>query len=85
MELSNPEPPRAARWVILVSHEHGELYEHLCRAFSADAKVQVVLDRRADESRNPGWVKEQLRKDGVVLIRVQDNLARPSSEHPEHA
>jgi hypothetical protein len=59
-----------ARWVILVAREHADLFEHLCRAFAGDAKVQVMLDRREDESRNPQWVNDQLRKEGVVLIRV---------------
>jgi hypothetical protein len=83
MEVSDSEPPRGAHWVILVAREHAELYEHLCRAFFGDAKVQVALDRRGDESRNPGWVKEQLRKDGVVIIRVPEDPSGSGSEHPD--
>jgi len=78
MEPSDAEPAPAARWVILVGHEHAEMHEHLCRAFLGDAKVHVILERRADDSRNPSWVKERLRKDGGVIIRVPDDLARPS-------
>lgn len=75
MESPDAQPPQAARWVILVGREHAELYEHLCRAFCGDTKVRVVLDRRTDELRNPAWVTEQLRKDGVVIIRVPQDLA----------
>ena len=73
MEASNAEPPRAVRWVILVSRAHPDVYEHLCRAFAGDGKVQVVLERRTDDSRNPQWVSDRLRRDGVVVIRVPPN------------
>ena len=83
MERSDSQPAQLARWVVLVAQGHAELFEHLRRAFSGDAKVQVVLDRRANGSRTPEWVKQQLRKDGVVLIRVEQNVSPPPTEHPD--
>jgi hypothetical protein len=73
----------AARWVILVAREHADLYQHLRRAFQSDAKVQVLLDRREDESRNPPWVNAQLRKEGVVLIRVALDALEPTTPRRE--
>lgn len=84
MAPADERPPvGAARWVILVAREHAELYEHLRRAFANDAKVQVLLDRREDESRNPPWVNAQLRKEGVVLIRVALDVLEPTTRRRE--
>lgn len=83
MEPSYTPAPPGARWVILVSQEHAELYDHLRRAFGRDDKVQVVLDRREDHSRNPRWVTEQLLRDGVVLIRVPPKPAGSAAGNPE--
>lgn len=83
MEPSDPAAPPAPRWVILVSQQHAELYDHLRQAFARDDKVQVVLDRREDHSRNPRWVNEQLRRDGVVLIRVPPTPAHSAEENEE--
>ena len=61
---------KVARWVILVAREETELYEHLRAAFRGDPKVRVVLDRRADDSRNSPRVNERLRNARVVVIPV---------------
>ena len=80
MERSDSGPAEAARWVLLVAAEHAELFEHLRRAFSGDAKVEVVLDRRADPARTPEWVRRQLQKDGVVLLKVEpQSIAGPTT------
>ena len=86
MDTSEAKPPPGrSRWVILVGREHTDLYEHLRHAFASDAKVQVLLDRRGDESRNPPWVNDQLRKEGVVLIRVALDVAEPTAPNPDPA
>lgn len=57
------------RWVIVVAKGQQELYLHLCRAFAGDSQVQVVLDRRANDRRNPSQVNERLRTYGAALVR----------------
>jgi hypothetical protein len=32
--------------------------------------VQVTLDRRDNDSRNPPWINERLRTQGAVVIRI---------------
>ncbi len=63
-------PRRDYQWVILVARDQAELYTHLRDALRSDPKVQVMLDRRENDSRNPGWVNERLRTHGAVVIRV---------------
>jgi hypothetical protein len=68
----------ARRWVVLVARDESDLYEHLRRAFASDRKVQVVIDRRRDRSRNPTWVNDQLDVEGAVVIRIvepEDGIA----------
>src|SRR5262245_17938439 len=75
-----PEPARprahvpvrgsdAAPWLILVAKDQPDLYGHLVRAFSRDDKVQILLDRRRDYSRNPPGMEERLRIHGAAVIR----------------
>jgi hypothetical protein len=64
-----PRPERARRWIILVARDQPDLYAHLKSAFTGDHKVEVVLDRRENDSRNPAWVNERLRSQGAVIIR----------------
>jgi hypothetical protein len=39
------------------------------QAFSRDSKVQVILDRRKDDSRNSPQITHRLRTHGAVIIR----------------
>ena len=59
----------AAQWLILVARDQADLYGHLVRAFSRDDKVQILLDRRRDYSRNPPGMEERLRIHGAAVIR----------------
>ena len=43
----------SAQWLILVAKDQADLYGHLVSAFSRDDKVQILLDRRRDYSRDP--------------------------------
>ena len=65
-------PRREYQWVILVARDQSDLYTHLRAAFGGDPKVQVILDRRDNDSRNPPWVNERLRTHGAVVIRIPD-------------
>lgn len=72
-----PEPDKqrgndgqaAKRWLLVVARGQTDLYAHLVQAFSRDGKVQVILDRRKDESRNSPQVTHRLRTHGAVIIR----------------
>jgi hypothetical protein len=57
------------RWLIVVARGQADLYAHLVQAFSRDRKVQVILDRRKDDSRNSPQVTHRLRTHGAVIIR----------------
>jgi hypothetical protein len=59
----------SAQWLILVAKDQADLYGHLVRAFSRDDKVQILLDRRRDFSRNPPGMEERLRTHGAAVIR----------------
>ena len=59
----------SAQWLILVAKDQADLYGHLVRAFSRDDKVQILLDRRRDYSRNPPGMEERLRTHGAAVIR----------------
>lgn len=59
----------AKRWLIVVARGQADLYAHLVQAFSRDAKVRVILDRRKDDSRNSPQVAHRLRTHGAVIIR----------------
>jgi hypothetical protein len=59
----------SAQWLILVAKDQPDLYGHLVRAFSRDDKVQILLDRRRDYSRNPPGMEERLRIHGAAVIR----------------
>jgi hypothetical protein len=63
-------PRRDYQWVILVARNQSDLFTHLCDALGRDPKVQVTLDRRENDSRNPPWVNERLRTNGSVVIRI---------------
>jgi len=73
--VTTEEPPRPevpasrARWVILVARDQPELFEHLRSAFARDDKVEVVLDRRRDYSRNPPGLEDRLRSHGAAVVR----------------
>ena len=57
------------RWLIVVARNQTDLFAHLVQAFSRDRKVQVILDRRMDDSRNSPQVTHRLRTHGAVIIR----------------
>jgi hypothetical protein len=59
----------SALWLILVARDQADLYNHLVHAFSRDDKVQILLDRRRDHSRNPPGMEERLRIHGAAVIR----------------
>jgi hypothetical protein len=59
----------AKRWLIVVARNQPDLYAHLVQAFSHDRKVQVILDRRKDDSRTSPHVTHRLRTHGAVIIR----------------
>lgn len=59
----------SVRWLILVARDQSDLYGHLVRAFSRDDKVQILMDRRKDYSRNPPGMEERLRIHGAAVIR----------------
>lgn len=63
-------PRRDYQWVILVAPDQADLYSHLRDALRGDPKVQVIRDRRKNDSRNPAWVNERLRTHGAVVIRI---------------
>ena len=63
-------PRRDYQWVILVAPDQADLYSHLRDALRSDPKVQVIRDRRKNDSRNPAWVNERLRAHGAVVIRI---------------
>ena len=58
-----------AQWLILVAKDQSDLYGRLVRAFSRDDKVQILMDRRKDYSRNPPGMEERLRIHGAAVIR----------------
>jgi hypothetical protein len=71
-----PDPDKAKldghatrRWLIVVARGQTDLYSHLVQAFSRDSKVQVILDRRKDDSRNSPEVTHRLRTHGAVIVR----------------
>jgi hypothetical protein len=56
-------------WVIVVARDQPDLYAHLLHAFARDDKVDVLLDRRRDFSRNPPAMIDRLRTHGAALVR----------------
>jgi hypothetical protein len=62
-------PSDSRRWLIVVARDQHDLYVHLVEAFSRDARVQVIKDRRKDDSRNSPQVTHRLRTHGAVIIR----------------
>jgi hypothetical protein len=63
-------PRRDCRWVVLVAGDEVGVYSHLRDALRNDPKVQVILDRHENHSRNPEWVNERLRAHEAVVIRI---------------
>jgi hypothetical protein len=65
----NGQAGAAKRWLIVVARGQADLYSHLVQAFERDGKVQVILDRRKDDSRNSPQVTHRLRTHGAVIFR----------------
>jgi hypothetical protein len=59
----------AVQWVVLVARNQPDLLEHLESAFASDEKVEIVIDRRRDYSRNPPGLEERLRIHGAAVVR----------------
>ena len=77
MEPSEPlTPGQTAQWLILVARNQLALYAHLRRAYAGDDKVEVLLDRRRDESRNPPAIADRLRHLGAAVIRKRVESTR---------
>ncbi len=58
-----------SRWIILVARDEPDLFAHLARAFAEDAKVEIIMDRRKDFSRNPPGMEDRLRIHGAAVVR----------------
>jgi hypothetical protein len=58
-----------APWVVVVARDQPDLFAHLERAFARDAKVEIVIDRRKEYSRNPPGLEDRLRIHGAAVIR----------------
>ncbi len=73
----SPEPPPLdrrtsgdkAHWIILVARDQPDLLAHLVRAFANDNKVEIIMDRRKDYSRNPPGMEDRLRIHGAAVIK----------------
>jgi hypothetical protein len=52
-----------------VARNQSALYSHLLQAFARDEKVEILLDRRRDLSRNPPAVIDRLSTHGAALVR----------------
>ena len=59
----------AVQWIVLVARDQPALHAHLTRAFCRDQKVEIVLDRRKDNRRNPAWLEDRLRLQGAAVLR----------------
>jgi hypothetical protein len=62
-------PENEALWVVLVARDQPDLFAHLLGAFARDDKVEIVLDRRRDYSRNPPGLEDRLRTHGAAVVR----------------
>ena len=58
-----------AQWLVLVARDQPDLFTHLLRAFARDDKVEIVIDRRKDYSRNPPGMEDRLRTHGAAVIK----------------
>lgn len=57
-----------APWVVVVARNQPDLLDHLENAFGTDEKVEIVIDRRRDYSRNPPGLEERLRIHGAAVV-----------------
>lgn len=57
-----------APWVVVVARNQPDLLDHLEDAFGTDEKVEIVIDRRKDYSRNPPGLEERLRIHGAAVV-----------------
>lgn len=62
-------PGDESHWIILVARDEPDLLAHLVRAFAEDTKVEIIMDRRKDFSRNPPGMEDRLRIHGAALVR----------------
>jgi hypothetical protein len=66
---ARPRTEAARPWLIVVARDQPDLYAHLVDAFAQDDKVEILVDRRRDGSRNPPAIVERLRTHGAALVR----------------
>jgi hypothetical protein len=59
---------QSTQWLVLVARDQPDLFTHLVRAFARDDKVEIIMDRRKDYSRNPPGMKDRLRTHGATII-----------------
>ena len=72
MEPRSAETTAAeSSYLIVVARDQPDVYVHLLEAFFGDRKVDVFMDRRKDDSRNPPTVNERLRTHGAAVLRKQ--------------
>ena len=67
-----------ARHLFIVDRAQPELFSYLCREFSAEPGVTVILDRRQGERRAdgpPGASSERRRTDGRIEAEIRGQLA----------
>jgi hypothetical protein len=71
-DAAPPDRPASGdkgHWIILVARDQPDLLAHLARAFARDNKVEVIMDRRKDYSRNPPGMEDRLRTHGAAVIK----------------
>lgn len=67
--LDRRESADTDHWIILVARDQPELLAHLVRAFASDSKVEIIMDRRRNYSRNPPGMEDRLRIHGAAVIK----------------
>ena len=68
---------QVAKQILVVARDRQKLYEYAKRAFSGNATVEVILDRRSAERRRSGdrsGAPERRRGDRRLLLEVDNHL-----------
>jgi len=69
VSAGSAEEGRTPQWIILVSRDQPDLFEHLTRSFARDDKVEVILDRRMSPATHASSIEERLRLRGVAVVK----------------
>src|SRR5262245_30619931 len=64
----------AVKQLLIISRDRQKLYEHVKRAFSDNATVEVIFDRRTAESRNAANASERRRGDQQQRLETDNHL-----------